>query len=75
MEILPARIMETLLGCALSILAITFIFPDWQFQRFPTLVNQLLVLSSRYFRQVSQQYQYGRSENQNYRVGMAKHAF
>lgn len=68
MEILPARITETLLGCALSMLAITFIFPDWQFQRFPTLVNQLLVLSSRYFKLVSQQYQYGRSENQNYRM-------
>ena len=68
MEILPARIGETLLGCALSILAITFIFPDWQFQRFPTLVNQLLLLSGRYFKQVSHQYQYGRSENLNYRM-------
>ena len=68
MEILPARIAETLLGCALSILVITFIFPDWQFQRFPTLVNQLLVLSSRYFKLVSQQYQHGRSENKNYRI-------
>ena len=68
MEILPARIGETLLGCALSILAITFIFPDWQFQRFPTLVNQLLVLSGRYFKQVGHQYQYGRSENLNYRI-------
>lgn len=68
MEILPARIGETLLGCALSILAITFIMPDWQFQRFPALVNQLLLLSGRYFKQVSLQYQYGRSENLNYRL-------
>ncbi|WP_028866106.1 YccS family putative transporter [Psychromonas aquimarina] len=67
MEILPARIGETLLGCLLSVLAISFIFPDWQFQRFPSLVNQLLNLSGRYFKQVSQQYQYGRSENLNYR--------
>ncbi len=68
MDILPARIAETLLGSALSILTITFIYPDWQFQRFPTLVNQLLTLSGRYFRQVSDQYQYGRSENLNYRL-------
>ena len=67
-EILPARITETLLGSALSMLAITFIFPDWQFQRFPALVNQLLVLSECYFKQVSYQYQYGRNENLNYRV-------
>ena len=68
MDILPARIAETLLGSALSMLAITFIYPDWQFQRFPTLVNQLLLLSGRYFKQIGDQYQYGRSENLNYRT-------
>jgi len=66
-DILPPRIAETLLGSALSMLAITFIFPDWQFLRFPSLVNQLVELSSRYFKQVGDQYQYGRSENNNYR--------
>ena len=68
MDILPARIGETLLGCGLSILAITFIFPDWQFQRFPALVSHLLMLNGRYFKQVGEQYQYGRSENLNYRI-------
>jgi uncharacterized membrane protein (TIGR01666 family) len=67
-EILPARIIETLLGGLLSVLAISFIFPDWQFQRFPLLVKNLLTLSNRYFNLVSNQYQYGRSENLNYRV-------
>ena len=41
-DILPARILETLLGCLLSVLAISFIFPDWQFLRFPVLVKELL---------------------------------
>ncbi|MFT6924481.1 MAG: putative membrane protein (TIGR01666 family) [Psychromonas sp.] len=68
MEVLPYRIGETLLGCLLSVLATSFIFPDWQFQRFPTLVNQLLTLSGRYFKQVTDQYQHGRSENLNYRI-------
>jgi uncharacterized membrane protein (TIGR01666 family) len=67
-DILPARILETLLGCILSVLAISFIFPDWQFQRFPSLVRDLLTLSNRYFNVVSQQYQFGRSENLNYRL-------
>ncbi|MGB5443959.1 MAG: YccS family putative transporter [Psychromonas sp.] len=68
MEILPYRIGETIIGCVLSALVVTFIFPDWQFLRFPALVNQLLILSGRYFKQVSDQYQYGRSENLNYRM-------
>jgi uncharacterized membrane protein (TIGR01666 family) len=66
-DILSARIIETLLGSVLSVLAISFIFPDWQFQRFPVLVKDLLTLSNRYFNVVSNQYQYGRSENLNYR--------
>jgi uncharacterized membrane protein (TIGR01666 family) len=66
-EILSSRIIETLLGSLLSVLAITFILPDWQFQRFPILVKDLLLLSNRYFNGVSQQYQFGRSENFNYR--------
>ena len=67
-DILPARIIETLMGGVLSVIAISFIFPDWQFQRFPSLVKNLLTLSNRYFNLVSSQYQYGRSENLNYRI-------
>ena len=67
-EILSVRIAETLLGSALSMLAITFIYPDWQFQRFPALVEQLLQLSAQYFKQVGEQYQYDRNENLNYRL-------
>ncbi|MCP4324567.1 MAG: hypothetical protein GY951_04935 [Psychromonas sp.] len=67
-DILPARVLETLLGCLLSVLAISVIFPDWQFQRFPLLVTELLTLSNRYFNLVSQQYQFGRSENLHYRT-------
>jgi len=67
-DILLARIIETISGGLLSVLAISFIFPDWQFQRFPLLVTNLLTLSNRYFNLVSDQYRYGRSENLHYRV-------
>jgi uncharacterized membrane protein YccC len=61
-DVLYARVYETLIGCLLSFLAICFIYPDWQFKRFPALVNTHLLNSSRYFKQISQQYQFGRSE-------------
>jgi len=62
-DVLYARIYETLIGCVLSFLAISFIYPDWQFKRFPALVNNHLLNSSRYFKQIAQQYQFGRSES------------
>ena len=58
-EILPSRIIETLFGSALSFLAITVIFPEWQFSRVPSLVQKLLGLSSGYFLEVVNQYQSG----------------
>ena len=62
-DVLFARIYETIIGCFLSVIAISVIYPDWQFKRFPTLVNDLLLNSSRYFKQIAQQYQFGRSES------------
>lgn len=67
MEVLSSRIYETLIGCFVSVIAISFIYPDWQFKRFPTLANNLLTHSSRYFKQIGQQYQFGRSENMVFR--------
>lgn len=72
LAILPARIGETLLGGALSVLAISFIFPDWQFLRFPFLVQQVLNHSEHYFKKISLQYQQGRSENLAYRISRTK---
>lgn len=66
-NVLASRIIETLVGCMLSVIAISFIYPDWQFKRFPNLATNLLSTSSRYFKQVSQQYQFGRSENMIFR--------
>ncbi|TEW56116.1 hypothetical protein E2R68_03215 [Psychromonas sp. RZ22] len=67
LEILSSRIYETLAGCLLSVIAISFIYPDWQYKRFPSLANDLLLNSSRYFKQIAQQYQFGRSESMIFR--------
>lgn len=66
-DILSDRILETLVGCLLSVLAISFIYPDWQFKRFPSLASDLLGNSSRYFKQIALQYQFGRNESLAFR--------
>ena len=66
-DVLYARIYETLIGCFLSFVAISVIYPDWQFKRFPSLVNDHLLNSSRYFKQIAQQYQFGKSESMIFR--------
>jgi len=67
-EVLSVRIIETLVGCAISVIAITLIYPDWQFKRFPQLTKNLLTHCNDYFKAVTQQYTSGRHENLNFRA-------
>jgi len=62
-EIMPYRLLETFLGCLLSFLAITFIFPDWQSNHAPLLVKHLLKESKLYFTHIAAQYQFGTNES------------
>ncbi|MCK5818363.1 MAG: FUSC family protein [Psychromonas sp.] len=58
-EMLPYRIIETLLGSLLSFLAITFIMPEWESSHSPKLVQKVLQQSKHYLTQIIDQYRLG----------------
>jgi len=66
-DVLSIRIIETLIGCLISVIAITLIYPDWQFKRFPHLTHRLLAHCNDYFKAVTQQYLTGRHEQRDFR--------
>lgn len=66
-DVLSVRIIETLIGCFISVIAITLIYPDWQFKRFPYLTHRLLARCNDYFTAVTKQYLQGRHEDRNFR--------
>ena len=62
------RMMDTLIGCGLAWLGVSFIFPDWKFRRLPRTIYRSLSAQCDYLAEVIEQYKSGRNNGLNYRV-------
>ncbi len=62
------RMIDTVLGCALAWLGMTFIFPDWKFRRLPRTIQRSLEAQCTYLENVVNQYHQGRNNSLNYRI-------
>ncbi|NCI78871.1 YccS family putative transporter [Acinetobacter kanungonis] len=62
------RMIDTLIGCAIAWLGVSFIFPDWKFRRLPHIIQRSLQAQCTYLNEVIQQYKEGRNNSLNYRV-------
>lgn len=62
------RMLDTMLGCFLAWLGVTFIFPDWKFRRLPRTIRRSLEAQCQYLAEVIEHYQHGRNHGLNYRI-------
>ncbi|QIO08212.1 YccS family putative transporter [Acinetobacter lanii] len=62
------RLIDTIIGCGLAWLGVTFIFPDWKFRRLAPTVARSLEAQCNYLAEVVNQYAQGRNNGLNYRV-------
>ena len=62
------RMIDTLIGCGLAWLGVSFIFPDWKFRRLPRTISRSLNAQCNYLAEVIQQYKTGRNNGLNYRI-------
>ncbi|UUM32608.1 YccS family putative transporter [Vibrio japonicus] len=65
--ILP-RLADTLVGCALAVLAVITIFPDWQSKRLHKVMAETVSANKAYLAQIIGQYRIGKKDNLSYRV-------
>lgn len=65
--ILP-RIIDTLVGCGLAWLAVSFIWPDWNFRNISKNIEKSSVATLQYFDAVVAQYQTGKNNSTHYRL-------
>ncbi|CZF86519.1 YccS family putative transporter [Grimontia marina] len=65
--ILP-RLGDTLVGCALSVLAVRFVLPDWQAHRLRGIMKDSVAANRDYLAQIIGQYRIGKRDNMAYRV-------
>ncbi|STO57197.1 YccS family putative transporter [Grimontia hollisae] len=65
--ILP-RLGDTLVGCALAVLAVRFVLPDWQAHRLRGIMKDAVAANRDYLAQIIGQYRIGKRDNMAYRV-------
>ncbi|WP_375749754.1 YccS family putative transporter [Vibrio sp. HN007] len=65
--ILP-RLADTLIGCVLSVLAVTFILPDWQSKRLHKVMAESVNANKLYLAQIIGQYRIGKQNDLQYRI-------
>ena len=62
------RIIDTVIGCVIAWLAVSFIYPDWLYHAPLKIVENALNASSNYLKAALLQYQQGRSNALDYRI-------
>jgi len=67
-DIIWPRLLDTLIGCAISGLAVFFILPDWNGRQLHKVVAATLSSSSHYLRELMRHYEIGKSDDLAYRV-------
>lgn len=65
--VLP-RLADTLVGCALAVLAVVLIFPDWQSKRLHKVMAETIAANRTYLAQIIGQYRIGKKDNLSYRI-------
>jgi len=66
-EIILPRIIDTLLGCGIAWLAVSLIWPDWNFRNISNNIKNSTQATLAYLDAVVEQYQQGKSNSMSYR--------
>lgn len=60
--------LDTLLGCALAVMAVAFILPDWQGRRLHQVMAHALDFTAIYLTEILSQYHSGKRDDLPYRI-------
>ena len=62
------RIIDTVIGCFIALLAVSFIWPDWKFRQLPQVIQKTMESNCRYLDAILQQYYQGKDNSLEYRI-------
>ncbi|HCR3982093.1 TPA: TIGR01666 family membrane protein [Kluyvera ascorbata] len=67
-EVALPRVVDTLIGCGIAWLAVSFIWPDWKFRNLPRVLERAVDANCRYLDAILEQYHQGRDNRLAYRI-------
>lgn len=67
-EVALPRVVDTLIGCGIAWVAVSFIWPDWKFRNLPRVLERAVDANCRYLDAILEQYHQGRDNRLAYRI-------
>lgn len=67
-DIAIPRVTDTLIGCGIAWLAVSFVWPDWRYRRLPLVIQRAIDSNTSYLSEVIAQYQQGKDDSLSYRI-------
>lgn len=67
-DIILPRIIDTIVGCAIAWVAVSYIWPDWHFRRLPVIINKTANANCDYLDAIIKHYHQGKSNDLEYRI-------
>ncbi len=67
-EVILPRLLNTILGCGIAVIAVTYLLPDWQSKRLNKLMAEAIDANSIYLDNIVAQYRVGKKDNLAYRI-------
>lgn len=67
-EVALPRVIDTLIGCGIAWVAVSFIWPDWKFRNLPRVLERAVDANCRYLDAILEQYHQGRDNRLAYRI-------
>lgn len=67
-EVALPRVIDTLIGCGIAWIAVSFIWPDWKFRNLPRALERAVNANCRYLDAILEQYHQGRDNRLAYRI-------
>lgn len=67
-DVMAPRLIDTLIGAFISFMVVRFLWPEWQYKKLPTLLSDVILKNTAYFKAILNEYKNPEKDDLTYRI-------
>ncbi|WP_372752199.1 YccS family putative transporter [Mariniflexile sp.] len=67
-DVMAPRLIDTLIGALISFFVVRFLWPEWQYEKLPVLLKEVIHKNTAYFRAILNEYKQSTTDDLAYRI-------
>ena len=67
-DVMAPRLIDTLIGAFISFIVVRFLWPEWQYKKLPTLLSDVILKNTAYFKAILNEYKNHEKDDLAYRI-------